>query len=191
MRCCGGSRSLPDGERKALGHYDPASGESVASRGPIARASRVPCVAAPRPAAGGAGQPARARGGFIVDCHRSANRARPCNVSPEFQQIWVGHISVRNVDSEVIGWIARASLRHEDEVPRTIIGRPRVCGGRQGHKTAHRRHPKQRHPHDRSPIQSRKSASPTKRIERTLLRPALDERPFRVRPMTRFMEVLR
>ena len=37
------------------------------------------------------------------------------------------HNSVRNVDSEVVGRIACASLRHEDEVPRTIVGRSCVC----------------------------------------------------------------
>jgi hypothetical protein len=32
------------------------------------------------------------------------------------------HNSVRNIDSEVVGRIACASLRHEDEIPRTIVG---------------------------------------------------------------------
>ena len=40
------------------------------------------------------------------------------------------HDSVRNIDGEVVGRIARASLRHEDEVPRAIVGRSRVCGMR-------------------------------------------------------------
>ena len=46
------------------------------------------------------------------------------------------HNPVRNIDSEVVGRIACASLRHEGEVPGTIVGRPRVCGTRQGNKKA-------------------------------------------------------
>ena len=38
------------------------------------------------------------------------------------------HNSVGNIDSEVVGRIACASLRHEGEVPGTIVGRSRVCG---------------------------------------------------------------
>ena len=41
------------------------------------------------------------------------------------------HNSVRNIDSEVVGGIARASLRHEGEVPGTIVGRSCLCGTRQ------------------------------------------------------------
>ena len=45
--------------------------------------------------------------------------------------------AVRNIDSEVVGRIACASLRHEDEVPRTVVSRSRVCGTRQGDKKAY------------------------------------------------------
>jgi hypothetical protein len=44
------------------------------------------------------------------------------------------HDSVGNIDSEVVGRIACASLRHEGKVPGTIVGRSRVCGTRQGNK---------------------------------------------------------
>ena len=50
--------------------------------------------------------------------------------SSEPHEVRMRHNSVRNIDSEVVGRIACASLRHEDEVPRTIIGRSRVCGTR-------------------------------------------------------------
>jgi len=46
----------------------------------------------------------------------------------------VRHNSARNVDSEVLGRIARASLRHEGEVPGTIVGRSRVRGVRTANK---------------------------------------------------------
>jgi len=46
------------------------------------------------------------------------------------------HNSVGNIDSEVVGSIAGAALRHEGEVPGAIVGRSRVCGTRQGNKEA-------------------------------------------------------
>jgi hypothetical protein len=48
----------------------------------------------------------------------------------------VRHNSARNVDSEVLGRIARASLHHEGEVPGTIVGRSRVRGVRNCDKQA-------------------------------------------------------
>ena len=95
---------------------------------PIARASRAARAAVPGPAAGGGGEFARTRSIFILDCHRSANRAGFRDVSSELQEVRMGHNSVRNIDSEVVGRIAYASLRHEDEIPRTIVSRPCVCG---------------------------------------------------------------
>jgi hypothetical protein len=103
---------------------------SIALRGPVTRASRISCVAAPCPAARGSGEPACAGGVSIVNGHRSANRAGFRDVSSEFQEVRMRHNAVRNIDSEVVGRIASASLRHEDEVPRTIIGRSGVCGTR-------------------------------------------------------------
>lgn len=43
--------------------------------------------------------------------------------------------SAGNIDGEVVGRIACASLCHEDEVPRAIVSRSRACGMRQGNKT--------------------------------------------------------
>src|SRR5262245_9740320 len=45
--------------------------------------------------------------------------------------------SIGDVDGEVVGWIARASLRHEEEVPGSIVGRAGLCDGGQGNKRGH------------------------------------------------------
>jgi hypothetical protein len=103
---------------------------SIALRGPVTRASRISCVAAPCPAARVAGESARARCVFVLNGYRSANRAGFRDVSSESHEVRLRHNSVRNIDGEVVGGIACASLRHEDEVPRTIVGRSRVCGMR-------------------------------------------------------------
>ena len=65
-----------------------------------------------------------------MNAHRSANRAGFRDVSSELQEVRMRHNSVRNVDSEVVGRIACASLRDEGEDPRTIVGRSRVCATR-------------------------------------------------------------
>jgi hypothetical protein len=71
--------------------------------------------------------------------HRRANRAGFCDVSPKPNEVRMRHNSVRNINSEVVGWIACASLRHEDEAPRTIVGRSRLCSTSWRKKTAYRR----------------------------------------------------
>jgi hypothetical protein len=58
------------------------------------------------------------------------------DVSSERHEVGMRQNSVGNIDSEVVGRIACASLRHEDEVPRTTVSRSRVCGTRQGDKKA-------------------------------------------------------
>jgi hypothetical protein len=108
---------------------------SVSLRGPVARASPISRVASPCPAASGTGEFARAGGVFVLNRHRSANSAGFRDVSSEPHEVGMRHNSVRNIDGEVVGGIARALLRHEDEIPRTIVGRSRVCGMRHGNKT--------------------------------------------------------
>jgi hypothetical protein len=44
--------------------------------------------------------------------------------------------AVSDVYGEIIGRIARASLRHEEKVPGSIIGRSSLRDGGQGNKTA-------------------------------------------------------
>ena len=44
--------------------------------------------------------------------------------------------SAVNVDGEVVGRIAGASLRHKDKVPGAIVRGAGLCGGRKGDKTA-------------------------------------------------------
>jgi hypothetical protein len=66
---------------------------------------------------------------------KSANRTRSRHIASEPHQIWMRNYSVGDVDGEVIGRIACASLRHEYEVPGPVIGRAGVRDGSQG-KTA-------------------------------------------------------
>jgi hypothetical protein len=44
--------------------------------------------------------------------------------------------SVRDVDGEIIGRIASASLRHENEVPGTVVRRAGLRDGDEGDKAA-------------------------------------------------------
>ena len=46
----------------------------------------------------------------------------------------MGDDSVSDVDREVVGRIARASLRHEEKVPGTVVARVSLRGGGQGNK---------------------------------------------------------
>jgi hypothetical protein len=85
---------------------------SISLCGPVARASRICCVAAPCPAARGAGESARAGGVFVLNGHRSTYRAGFRDVSSELYEVGMRQNAVGNIDSEVVGWIAYASLRH-------------------------------------------------------------------------------
>lgn len=60
--------------------------------------------------------------------HRGADRAGGCDVSSELYEIGMRHNSVGDIDGEAVAGIACASLRHEEEVPRAIIGRARAGG---------------------------------------------------------------
>jgi hypothetical protein len=72
-------------------------------------------VAAPGPAAGGGGEFARTRSIFILDCHRSANRAGFCDVTSKSHEIGMHDDSVGHIDGEAVAGIAGASLRDEDQ----------------------------------------------------------------------------
>src|SRR3974390_1026636 len=102
---------------------------SVSLRGPIARAAGTSRIAAPRPAARVAREPARAGGEFVLNGRRGANRAGTRHGASEPDQIGMRDNSVGDVDGEIIRRIASASLRHENEVPGTIICRARLRGG--------------------------------------------------------------
>jgi len=41
----------------------------------------------------------------------------------ELDEVWVCDDTVSDVDGEIIGRVARASLRHENEVPGPVVGR--------------------------------------------------------------------
>jgi hypothetical protein len=56
--------------------------------------------------------------------------------------------SVSNVDGEVVTRITRASLRDENEVPRSVVGRTSLRDGREGNKEARDGHGKQKPLHD-------------------------------------------
>ena len=74
------------------------------------------------------------------------------------------HNSIGDIDGEAVAGIAWSSLRHEEEVPRAIIGRSRASGRRQGNKAARCNYPKSRGVHDQSPHLSTKLASLARRI---------------------------
>src|SRR5712664_2547254 len=118
----------------ARGTVFPFSNWSIALRGPIARASRTSRAAAPYSATRGSEKPARAGRKFVVNRHRRMNRTRFRDVSLEFYEIGMGHNAVGNIDGEVVTGIARAPLRHEDEIPGAIIGGTRVCHRCRGDK---------------------------------------------------------
>src|SRR6266480_6293778 len=46
----------------------------------------------------------------------------------------MGNESISDVDREVIGRIARTSLRHEEKVPGSVVGRASLRDGGQGNK---------------------------------------------------------
>jgi len=109
---------------------------SVSLRGPVAGAARASRIAAPGPSAGSARQPSRARGVFILNGHRGANRTGSRDVTPEPDEIRMRDNSVGDVDGEIVGRIASASLRHKDKVPGSIVRGAGVCRGCKGDKTA-------------------------------------------------------
>lgn len=84
-------------------------------------------MAAPSSPTGRCEQFARTRGIFVLDRHRSANRAGPCDVTSKFYEIGMRDISVGHIDSKGVTGIADSPLRHEDEVPRAVVGRAPVC----------------------------------------------------------------
>ena len=102
------------------------SNSSIALRGPIASASRTSRAAAPSSATRGSEKSAGAGSEFVVNRHRRMNRTRFRDVSLEFYEIGMSHNAVRNIDSEVVGGIACALLRQEDEIPGAIIGGTRA-----------------------------------------------------------------
>ena len=87
-------------------------------------------MAAPSAATGISYKPARAGGKFVLNGHRCSNGTRTRDIAVEFDEVWVCDDSVADVDGEIIGRVARASLCHENEVPRSVIGR--VCFRRRG-----------------------------------------------------------
>jgi hypothetical protein len=56
----------------------------------------------------------------------------------------MGNDSISDVDREVIGRIARASLRHEEKVPGTVVARSSLRGEGQGNKRDSGCHAEQR-----------------------------------------------
>src|ERR1700753_1699367 len=109
----------------------------ISSSGPVARALRASCVTPPCSAAGDPGETARTGGMFVLNGHRSADVARVRDVSLESHEIRMRHNSVGNIDGEIIIWIACAALRDEDEIPRAVVGRARICIMRRGDKADH------------------------------------------------------
>src|SRR5258707_3211573 len=119
----------------------------IALRGPIAGASRASGVAAPSSATCGSEKPARAGSEFVVNRHRRMNRTGFRDVSLEFYEIGMSHNAIRNIDSEVVGGIACAVLRHEGKIPGAVISGTRVCGRCQGDKAGGCNPPERRRLH--------------------------------------------
>ena len=59
----------------------------------------------------------------------------------------MGNNPISDVDREVIGWVARAYLRYEEKVPRAVVGRVSLRGGRQGNNADRGCQAEQRGPH--------------------------------------------
>ena len=139
--------SMPPRTSVARGTVFPFSNWSVALRGPIARASRTSRAAAPFSATGRPEKPARAGSEFVVNRYRGMNRTGFRDVSFEFYEIGMSHKSVGYIDGEVVTGIACSSLRHEDEIPGTVIGGARVCNRCRGDKAGGCNHPERRRLH--------------------------------------------
>src|SRR5712671_7199315 len=132
---------MPPRTSAARGTVFPFSNWSIALRGPIARASRTSRAAAPTSATRGSEKPARAGRKFVVNRHRGMNRTGFRDVSLEFYEIGMSHNAVGNIDSEVVGGIACAILRHEEEIPGAIISGARVGHRYRGDKAGGCNHP--------------------------------------------------
>lgn len=78
-------------------------------------------MAVPGPLAGRCEQFAHTRGIFILDRHRSADRAGFCDVTSKSHEVRVRDNSVGHIDSKPVTGIAGSSLRYEDEVPGAVV----------------------------------------------------------------------
>src|SRR5712664_3179534 len=141
------SSLMPPRTSAARGTVFPFSNWSIALRRPVARASRTSRVAAPSSATRGSEKPARAGSEFVVNRHRRMNRTGFRDISLEFYEIGMSHNAVGNIDSEVVAGIASAPLRHEGEIPGTIIGGSRLCDRCRGHEADDCNHPERRRLH--------------------------------------------
>src|SRR5262249_21931880 len=101
---------------------------SIALRCPVARAKGATGAAAPPATPRVAGELAGPRGVFVMNGDRRAHGAGSRHVSCEFYEIRMRDDAVGNIDGEVIAGVAGTSLRHEDEIPGSFIGRSRMCG---------------------------------------------------------------
>ena len=119
----------------------------IALRGPIARAPRTSRAAAPSSAAGGPGKSTCAGREFVLNRHRRMNRTGFRDISSESHEIGMSHDAVGNIDGEVVGGIACALLRREDEVPGAIVSGTRVCHRCRGDKAGGCNDPERRRLH--------------------------------------------
>ena len=122
----------------------PGSLNLVPLRGPVSRAARISTATAPNAPARHPRKSSRPGGVLVVNGHRSASGTRARHITSELHQIWMANDSISDVDREVIGRIARASLRHEEKVPRTVVARSSLRDGGQGNKRDSGCHAEQR-----------------------------------------------
>ena len=90
----------------------------------------------PRPAARIAREPARAGGKFVLNGHRRANCAGTPYIASKPDQIRMRDYSIGDFDREIISRVASPSLRHENEIPRTVVRRAGFRDGNQDDKAA-------------------------------------------------------
>jgi hypothetical protein len=126
-------RKRRTGRQRKVAVLGPGRG-LVSLSSPVPRAAGLPRVTAPRAATGISCELARAGSKLVLDGHRCSNRTRTRYIAAEFDEVWVCDDSVADVDGEIIGRVARASLRHEEKVPRPVIRRAGLCDRYEGDK---------------------------------------------------------
>jgi hypothetical protein len=73
---------------------------------------------------------------FVLNGHRSANRPRPRDIASEPDEIRMRNNSIVDVDGEIVGRIASASLCHKHKVPGPVVRGAGLYGGRKGDNAA-------------------------------------------------------
>ena len=76
---------------------------------------------------------------FVLNGHRSANRPRFRDIASEPDEIRMRNNPIVDVDGEIVGRIASASLCHKDKVSGPVVRGAGLCGGRKSDNAARNR----------------------------------------------------